>query len=49
MPVQVPPAVHETQAPFPLQTRLVPQDAPALLGVLLLQTMVPVEQLVTPV
>jgi len=43
------PAVHATQVPDPLQTMLVPQDAPAPLGVLLLQTIVPVEQLVMPV
>src|SRR5438552_18586338 len=43
------PAVQATQPPLPLQTRLVPQAAPACLGVLLLQTIVPVLQLVMPV
>ena len=43
------PVEHETQPPELLQTRLVPHDVPGALGVLLLQTMVPVEQLVMPV
>ena len=43
------PAVHETHAPAVLQTMFMPQDEPTGLGVLLLQTTVPVEQLVIPV
>jgi hypothetical protein len=42
LPVQAPPAVHETQVPEPLQTMLVPQPVPADLGLPSTQVMPPV-------
>jgi len=47
--VQETPAVQATQLPALLQTMLGPQALPAGFCVLLLQTMVPVPQAVTPV
>lgn len=47
--VQLWPAVHGMQLPWLSQTLLVPQLLPGGLIVLLLQTIVPVVQLVTPV
>ncbi len=47
--VQAALCVQATQAPALLQTMLVPQLAPAAFSVLLLQTIVPVLQLVMPV
>src|SRR5947208_10396605 len=47
--VQEAPAVHATQVPALLHTMLVPQLVPAAFCVLLLHTIVPVVQLVTPV
>jgi len=43
------PAVHDTQLPVLLQTMLPPHTVPAGFCVLLLHTIVPVLQLVTPV
>jgi hypothetical protein len=43
------PAVHDTQVPALLQTMLGPQAVPTAFSVLLLQTSVPVLQLVMPV
>jgi hypothetical protein len=43
------PDVQETHAPALLQTRLTPQLAPGPFGSWLLQTIVPLLQLVTPV
>jgi hypothetical protein len=48
LPVQVLPAVQETQAPEPSHTRLVPQLVPADLLVPSTQVMAPVEQEVVP-
>src|SRR3954469_11089569 len=47
--VQEVPAVHATQVPALLHTMLVPQGVPAAFCVLLLHTIVPVVQLVSPV
>jgi hypothetical protein len=48
LPVQACPAVHETQAPEPLQTMLVPQPVPAGLLPPSTQVIAPVEQEVVP-
>jgi hypothetical protein len=48
LPVQDWPAVQATQAPAPLQTRLVPQLVPATFGVPFTQVDMPVEQDATP-
>jgi hypothetical protein len=47
--VHAAPVVHAMQVPALLQTMLVPQLLPAAFGMLLLQTIVPVLQLVMPV
>lgn len=48
LPVQAPPAVHDTQLPEPLQTMLVPQPVPPVLGLPSMQVMAPVVQEVVP-
>ena len=47
--VHVWPAVHETQVPLPLHTRLVPQPVPAAVLPVSRQRGAPVVQSVTPV
>jgi hypothetical protein len=46
--VQAPPAVHETQVPWPSQTMFVPQLVPAALEVPSTQVMAPVAQELVP-
>jgi hypothetical protein len=47
--VHATPAMQETQLPALLHTMLTPQLAPSAFGSLLLQTIAPLLQLVTPV
>jgi len=48
LPLHALPAVHVTQLPLPLQTMLLPQPVPPILGVLSTQVCTPVVQEVTP-
>src|SRR4029077_715097 len=48
LPVHAPPAVQDTQLPEPLQTMLVPQPVPAVLGLPSTHIMAPVVQEVVP-
>jgi hypothetical protein len=48
LPVQAPPAVHDTQLPEPLHTMLVPQPVPAVLGLPSTHVIAPVVHEVVP-